>query len=278
MSAFRIESLSNIRDTNWFDPGALDRVRARLGRKRLFFATAVFVALAAGCAGAAEKPVAVKAPPARVCAANWWQGWYAGLNFSGVGYTAYRTDQDAQLINVATYTQRQTGFIGGGQIGYNWTICNALFGIEVDGSAGSVIASTGLLPNFPNADVSITSRFNGLVTARARTGIVMDSLLLYVTGGIASVHTLTTYLNLASDQFTFSDWRWGWVAGVGAELAVTSNINLRSEVLHVAVADHAYTFVSPTLGLGNFTHSDSMWIGRIGINVKLGFDPAIPTY
>jgi outer membrane immunogenic protein len=278
MIAFRSASLPNIGDANWFAHGELDRVRARLGRKRLFLATTVFVALAAGCAGAADMPMVVKAPKAQTCPANWWQGWYAGLNFGGVAYTANRTDEDAQLVNVATYTQKQFGFFGGGQIGYNWTTCNALFGIEVDGSAGSAIASTGLLPNFANADLSITSRFNGLVTARARTGIVMDSLLLYVTGGVAAVHTLTTYLNLAGDQFTFSDWRWGWVAGVGAELAVASNISLRSELLYVGVTDRTYTFVSPTLGLGNFTHSDSVWIGRVGINVKLGFDPAIPTY
>jgi hypothetical protein len=49
-------------------------------------------------------------------------------------------------------------------------------------------------------------------------------------------------------------------------------------VLYLGVADRSYTFVSPTLGSGNFTHSDSAWIGRVGLNVKLGFDPAIPTY
>jgi outer membrane immunogenic protein len=135
-----------------------------------------------------------------------------------------------------------------------------------------------LLPNAANADVSITSRFNELITARARTGVALDSFLLYLTGGVAAVHTLTSYLNRAGDQFTFSDWRWGWVVGAGAELAVATNISVRSEVLYVAAADRTYTFVSPTLGLGSFAHSDSMWIGRVGINVKLGFDPAIPTY
>jgi outer membrane immunogenic protein len=255
-------------------PGPRDRERT----KPFLPATVILFAVAASSAGAADRTLPAKAPQSRACTVNWYQGWYAGLNFGGVGYTAYRTDQDAQLINVATYTQKQTGLFGGGQIGYNWTTCHGLFGIEVDGSAGSVVASTGLLPNSTHADVSIASRFNGLVTARARTGIVVDNVLFFVTGGVGAVHTLTTYLNLASDQFTFSDWRWGWVTGAGGELAVSSNISLRSEVLYVGVADRTYTFVSPTLGLGNFTHSDSMWIARVGLNVKLGFDPAIPTY
>jgi opacity protein-like surface antigen len=106
----------------------------------------------------------------------------------------------------------------------------------------------------------------------------MDSALLYVTAGVSTVHTLTTYLNIAGDQFSFNNWRWGWVAGVGGELAVSSNISLRSEVLYVGIADRTYTFISPTLGPGNFAHSDSAWIVRVGFNVKLGFDPAIATY
>jgi outer membrane immunogenic protein len=240
-----------------------------------------FIALA-GHAEAADKPGIEKSPPqkqpAQTCNVNWYQGWYTGLNFGGVGYTASRTDQDAQLINVATYTQRNTGYFGGGQLGYNWTTCHGLFGIELDGSAGSAVASTGLLPNSTNADVSITSRFNVLVTTRARAGIVMDGTLLYVTGGVAAAHTLTTYLNIAGDQFSFNNWSWGWIAGVGGELAVASNISLRSEVLYVGIADHTYTFISPTLGPGNFTHSDAAWIIRAGLNVKLGFEPAIPTY
>ena len=238
---------------------------------------AAFVVQTGASAIAADKGVAEKAP-AQTCNVNWYQGWYTGFNFGGVGYTASRTDQDAQLINVATYAQRQTGFFGGGEIGYNWTTCHGLFGIEIDGSAGSVIVSTGVLPNSANADLSITSRFNGLVTTRARTGIVIERALLYVTGGVAAAHTLTTYLNIAGDQFSFNNWRWGWVVGAGGELAVSSNISLRSEVLYAAVVDRAYTFISPTLGPGNFTHSDAAWIGRVGLNVKLGFDPAIPTY
>lgn len=249
----------------------------RQRRAKPFLAMAALVVLTGGSATAADKGVAQKAP-AQTCNVNWYQGWYTGLNFGGVGYTASRTDQDAQLINVATYTERNPGYFGGGQLGYNWTTCHGLFGIELDGSAGSAVASTGLLPNSTNADVSITSRFNGLVTTRARAGIVMDSTLFYVTGGVAAAHTLTTYLNIAGDQFSFNNWSWGWIAGVGGELAVASNISLRSEVLYVGIADHTYTFISPTLGPGNFTHSDAAWIIRAGLNVKLGFEPAIPTY
>ena len=247
--------------------------------RRLFIAAVAFIAMAAGPVHAADRPVP---PKSTACTTNWWQGWYVGINGAAVGYTASRTDQDAQLIpgRAATYTQKQSGiFGGGGQLGYNWTTCHGLLGIEVDGDDGSIVASTGVLPNSPLSNASITSRLNALVTARVRAGIVADNTwLMYATGGVASVHTLTSYLNLASEQFTFSDWRWGWTAGVGAELRISDNISLRSEMLYVGIADRTYTFVSPALGTGNFAHSDSIWLARVGINVKLGFDPAIPTY
>jgi outer membrane immunogenic protein len=241
----------------------------------------IAVVLASSCASAADYPVRAKtSSPPPACTTNWYQGWYVGLNAGAGGYMADRTDQDAQLAAFpATYTQRQSGlFGGGGQAGYNWTTCNGLFGIEVDGDAGSMVVSTGVLPNSLVANTSITSRFNGLITARARAGIVVDSTLLYVTAGVAGVHTLTTYLNLAGDQFTFTDWRAGWVAGAGAELGIASNISIRLEALYIGAGDHTFTFVSPVLGPGNFAHADSMWIARVGLNVKLGFDPAIPTY
>ena len=247
--------------------------------RRLFIAAVALIAMADGSVHAADRPVPPKSP---ACTTNWWQGWYLGINGAAAGYTTYRTDQDAQLIpgSAATYTQKQSGiFGGGGQLGYNWTTCHGLLGIEVDGDDGSIVASTGVLPNSPLSNASITSRLNALVTARVRAGIVGDNTwLMYATGGVASVHTLTTHLNLASEQFTFSDWRWGWTAGVGAELRISDNISLRSEMLYVGIADRTYTFVSPALGTGNFAHSDSIWLARVGINVKLGFDPAIPTY
>src|SRR5205807_4658570 len=117
---------------------------ASTGRSRAqsFFWLPISVALASSGAGAAVSSVLTKAAsPPPVCTTNWYQGWYVGLNFGAGGYTAYRTDQDAQLATVpATYAQKQSGlFGGGGQVGYNWTTCNGLFGIVIDGGAGSMV-------------------------------------------------------------------------------------------------------------------------------------------
>src|SRR4051812_7434028 len=111
-----------------------------------FLATTALVALAAGSADAADTRAAVRPPVAPTCPATWWQGWYAGVDFGAVAYTAHRADLDGQLAGIATYTQKQAGYFGGGQIGANWTTCNAVLGIEVDGSGGNAVAKTGLFP------------------------------------------------------------------------------------------------------------------------------------
>jgi hypothetical protein len=51
-----------------------------------------------------------------------------------VNWTANRYDQDDLTITSGTVVQKKWGSLAGGQIGYNWTTCNTLWGIEVDGS------------------------------------------------------------------------------------------------------------------------------------------------
>jgi opacity protein-like surface antigen len=75
--------------------------------------------------------------------------------------------------------------------------------------------------------------------------------------------------------FDFSEWRWGLAAGFGAEWAWSDRVSIRSEVLYVDFVDRERRVLfAPPATFANFTDSDSMWISRIGINVRLG-DPAV---
>jgi outer membrane immunogenic protein len=130
-------------------------------------------------------------------------------------------------------------------------------------------------------NINIRSQFDGLATARFRTGIAVDNLLFYATGGIAGGHFKTTYTNqffgIAGQvpgflfQSTIDEWRFGWVAGFGAEWAFSPNWSLRSEVLYVEFADREKRFLfAPPTTFANFTESDSMWVSRVGLNYKFG--------
>src|SRR5215467_7264489 len=95
--------------------------------KKLVLATTM-VALAAGSAAAAD--MGVNVPVRQNCPAAWFDGGYIGVNGGAVQWTANRTDQDGVIIDTTTIVQKKAGGVAGGQIGYNWTRCNTLFGVE----------------------------------------------------------------------------------------------------------------------------------------------------
>jgi outer membrane immunogenic protein len=243
--------------------------------KKLLLLSVAVAALGAGAAAGADLPV--KAPWRPTCPAPWFAGAYAGVNGGAVLWTANRTDQDGVIIDTTTVGQKTVGGIVGGQVGYNWTRCNTLFGIEVDGDWSSAKVTTRFLPNTPGVDVNVTSRFDGLVTGRARAGVVLDDFLLYVTGGIAGGHFGTTWTNFTPPvllQADIGEWAWGWVAGFGTEWAWSDRMTLRAETLYIDFVDREHNV--PTL-LANFTHVDSMWLTRVGVNVKFG-GPLVAAY
>jgi outer membrane immunogenic protein len=239
--------------------------------KRSFVLGAVLTCVVASSVMAADMPT--KAPTARpACAAASWQGGYAGVSGGGVSYTANRTDQDEVLLDAATYVQKKWGGLVGGQVGYNWTNCNTFWGMEIDGSWSNTRVTTFLDPEDTNGNTRVTSRLKALATGRVRAGAALDNLLLYGTGGVAAARINTTWADGSDDaQVHIKEWRWGWVAGLGTEWALTDRISLRSEVLYVDFVDrrHRVPFF-PDGTLANFTHSDSAWITRVGLNVKFG--------
>src|SRR5262249_29822157 len=127
------------------------------------------------------------------CAGAQWQGGYIGVHGGGVNYTANRTDLDEFLEDASGYVQKTWGGVVGGHIGYNWTGCNTVWGVEVDGSWVSAKRTTHIEAGDTNAGELLTSRLDALVSARLRTGLALDNVFLYVTGGIAGARIRTTW-------------------------------------------------------------------------------------
>jgi outer membrane immunogenic protein len=80
-------------------------------------------------------------------------------------------------------------------------------------------------------------------TVRARTGVVLDNVLLYVTGGLAYARFNRDFTVLengpppVSAVFSSSRTRWGWTAGVGSEWSFAPNWSLKSEFLYMRFVD-----------------------------------------
>jgi outer membrane immunogenic protein len=125
----------------------------------------------------------------------------------------------------------------------------------------------------------VSSKLRGFGTLRARSGIVVDNLLLYVTGGLAwgSFDRSWTLVSFADATETFSQrrTRWGGVVGVGTEWTWGGGWSIRSEFLYMRFSKDEVAFTSALFDPGdvkNFTSLDSIWTSRIGLTYRFGGD------
>ncbi len=171
-----------------------------------------------------------------LCPAAAFNGWYAGVNGGGLAWTANRTDQDAFVSEAASYVQNKNGWLGGGQLGYNYARCNIVFGVELEGDWSNTNVTTSFLPNAGGLDLRVQRKFNGIITGKYRTGFVLENVMLYVAGGAAAARFDTNYIVggpaapfIASTEI--NQWRYGWTADFGTDVALTDRLTLRSEVM-----------------------------------------------
>lgn len=188
--------------------------------------------------GGSIKDAAV--PAACGTSAHNWNGAFAGVQ---VGTSEARSTLG--ILNVSSQRE-DSSFTVGGVIGYNFQKCNTVFGVEAefnwvdhDMSRGLSLAGIGGPGNLFNT--RSTMDFYGAL--KLRTGFAFDSLLLYLTGGLAFANIEHRGSNPAIDlggpvipagaiSFNNSDTRWGWVVGTGTEYALTNRITWRSEVTY----------------------------------------------
>jgi len=249
--------------------------------KKTLLATTAFVALAVVSANAADLPVAYKAPPPVRPACASFGGFYIGGNVGADYRSAHRNDDDGFLsfgFSEPGHTTTNSGWNGGVQGGYNWQRGCTVFGVEIDWSWSSTTTYYQAFPNGFPAERSINSKLSSFGTARTRTGIIVDDVMLYVTGGLAWANINNTITNnfILNEQYNFSSTNWGWTAGVGSEWKFAGNWSLKSEVLYMQFKEHQDTFFSPTFGNARFTGSDSAVVGRIGLNYIFG--GGVPRY
>jgi outer membrane immunogenic protein len=177
--------------------------------KKILYAAVATLAISAAAATAAraadvvaEQPPVPAAPV--VVPVFSWTGVYLGANL-GYGWANTNVGGD------------DNGFVGGGQIGYNYEFDNHLvLGIEGDMDA------TGM--EFGGNDVNYT------ISGRARLGYAFDRWMVYGTGGVAYAK---------ADDFNDT----GWVAGGGVEWAATDHIVTGLEYLHYGFSDFDHTGV-----------------------------------
>jgi outer membrane immunogenic protein len=249
--------------------------------KKVLLTAAALCALALPAIAAdmapAPRPV-YKAPiPVPVCI---WCGFYLGLNAGGTW-----SDNNSVAVNSAL-TQDfvpgpasygaasaagasgnvpvggRSGFIGGGQVGYNWQVAPAwLAGFETDiqgitGNGNGTVTNAvgpfafGGAPEVVTTSIASSSHLDYLGTVRGRLGYLFTpTFLLYGTGGLAYGGVkASTAINQSNNDCVFfpatciqgstssagslSQTRAGWTAGAGLEWMFASKWSAKAEYLH----------------------------------------------
>jgi outer membrane immunogenic protein len=232
-------------------------------------------------AQAADLPTRKEAPaPVYVPPPFTWTGFYLGLNAGAIwgshsADTTLFTDGFAlgtfNLNNVwpfGGFGGGNTGFIGGGQAGYNWQTGSWVFGVETDFDGSSLSRSRTLVgPAFADPIFGLNDFFtaNGSIhldwlgTTRGRVGFAAfdNRLLIYGTGGVA-YGGASAHLNVFDNVFGW-DWsangggtsRVGWTAGAGFDYAWTNNWVLGAECLYYDLGSRTLATV-PSVAASNF--------------------------
>jgi outer membrane immunogenic protein len=264
--------------------------------KKILLSSVALLGLTAG-AMAADLPVR-SAPPAPFVAAVpifTWTGFYAGVN---AGYGWHENNNSAIYVAPGTFVTSPLtsgtitfgedsgdGFVGGGQIGYNYQIGSFVLGVEADlqwadlgGSSGLAYTTFVAPPTFVAAGAAGGIDWFG--TVRARVGVAFDRALVYATGGFA-------YGGADDDNNTFGlvnddDVRTGWVLGAGFEYAFTNNLTAGIEGLWVNLdrGNNGGTFVGtetlptgtvlPVYAPGNNESDNEFFVARAKLNFKFG--------
>jgi outer membrane immunogenic protein len=239
--------------------------------------------VSAGSAIAADLLLKAPPPPPPVLS---WTGWYVGLN---AGYnwgggsvisTAVPTGGlvpgiATGLASFATYNidPGRKGFIGGGQVGYNWQFNNWAIGIETDiqdlahsGNMSSQFISP--VPGFPKEQYVGTqlaqAEVKWLGTLRGRLGgLIAPSALIYVTGGLAyggvnagGAINAQENASFVATPFDFmpsvggainSQTRVGWTLGGGLEWMFAPRWSVKAEYLYYDLGTVSTNYAVSTL-------------------------------
>lgn len=295
--------------------------------KKLAIAAVAGSALLSGVVTASAADMAVKAAPIPMAPAPFsWTGFYVGANVGGA-WTPNNAGSDfgplfppfivlapqaaiptliPGQLDVLGGTGRQSGVIGGGQIGYNWQVNQFVLGVEADaigsglhGSSASATRSFGpdVLLATVNQTVTVDfGKIDWMASFRGRAGFAVNQALFYVTGGAAVAGiggSTTTVVNgpgiaIPAGTFTATDGgsttRWGWTVGGGIEWAFNQNWSVGGEYRYTDLGNRTTTFTipsglaaAPVFALGTSTSRLTVEQATLRLNYRFG-GPVVARY
>jgi outer membrane immunogenic protein len=270
--------------------------------RKTIAAVTTAIALVSAPAFAADLPMkAGPLPPAPVWS---WTGFYIGAHVgagwgenettvTGFSATVPNNPVIAGTANFPFNQNSRSGFLGGGQVGYNWQTGMFVLGVQGDIAGLDVKGTDPCL-----VILTCTSKSDWLATVSGRLGaVVLDRGLVYVKGGGAWLdtnnsvalgaltiagRTVVPATNITSGSYT----QGGWLLGMGTEWMITPNWTAFVEYDYMRFDNKSATFalnpalVAPATVNINTNQTNTLSIAKVGVNYKFNWGkyPVVAKY
>jgi opacity protein-like surface antigen len=240
--------------------------------------------------------VFTKAPPAGSPGWN-WSGLYLGYNVgSAMALTHVGDPLGASIFGDDIHSP---GFLGGGQIGYNWQLPGSgiVWGVQLDESFADLDGTnTCYAVSGTFTSLNCRAHTSSLGTLTGRVGLAFGDSgrsIVYVKGGLGWAQgSLDSVVNnepfnvVAGTRVSSSFTSAGGTVGIGAEYALTAHLTAFAEYDYLGLGSHNITVpaqsITTTPAAGTFVStavpgtsaSEQIHVFKMGMNYKFGPDVA----
>jgi outer membrane immunogenic protein len=228
-------------------------------RASALVAAALLSLVGVGAAAAADLPM--KAPVMRVDPPFSWTGFYIG-GYAGGLWGDKDWVEVVGPVPGGSIHPNYSGFIGGGQVGFNYQFDRWVFGIE--GEWGGTNAS-GNTRCISSAAVTCGVELNWVAMLTGRVGFTVDRALIYAKGGGVWVQEDYPVAPGTPGAITLNNTRDGWTIGGGVEYAFTPNWSAKIEYNYLDLGTNRLNFAGAVEDITQRAH-----IAKIGLNYRFG--------
>ena len=183
-----------------------------------------------------------------------WSGCYAGFHV-GYGWGIVEVDDAYEFLDVASEYD-VAGWLAGVQAGCNQQADNLVFGVEADLALAGIAGNTGVGDD-------LRTDIDWIATLRGRAGFVADQLFFYGTAGVAAAGTTSSIPSFDESASV----RYGWVAGLGAEMKLSADLSVKAEYLFHDFGSRTHVFDD---GFGDFV-TDRLTLSTIKVGLNFHF-------